>query len=154
MITNQNIAASLCAEIKAQGKKIVFTNGCFDIIHRGHAYYLAEAKKLGDILLIGLNSDDSVRRLKGESRPINSQDDRAYVLDSLKPTDIVVIFEDDTPYNLISAVRPDVLVKGGDYKPEEIVGADIVKSLGGEVVVIPLVEGKSTTKIIERIGVK
>ncbi len=150
MILSIDLAKQLAKELKAQGKKIVFTNGCFDILHCGHTTYLSESKKLGDVLILGLNSDDSVRRLKGESRPINNQSDRAAVMDSLKSIDYVVIFEEDTPYNLINAIIPDVLVKGGDYNKENIVGADIVENNGGSVVTINFVEGKSTTNIINK----
>ena len=151
MILSIDLAKQLAKELKAQGKKIVFTNGCFDILHCGHTTYLSESKKLGDVLILGLNSDDSVRRLKGESRPINNQSDRAVVMDSLKSIDYVVIFEEDTPYNLINAIIPDVLVKGGDYNKDNIVGADIVENNGGSVVTINFVEGKSTTNIINKI---
>ncbi len=127
-------------------KKIVFTNGCFDILHAGHVKYLEEAKSFGDLLVLGLNSDASVKRLKGESRPINSQDDRAVVLAGLESVDFVVVFDEDTPYALIKLVKPDVLVKGGDYEGKEVVGSDIAK----ETRLVQFVEGKSTTKIIER----
>lgn len=131
-------------------KKIVFTNGCFDILHVGHIRYLQEAAKLGDILIVGLNSDASVKRLKGEERPINQEADRAELLAALKCVSYVVIFEEDTPYNLISKLKPDVLVKGGDYKPEEVVGKDIVEAGGGQLKLISFVEGKSTTNIINK----
>jgi rfaE bifunctional protein nucleotidyltransferase chain/domain len=147
----ENIAAEV-RKLRASGKKICFTNGCFDIIHSGHVTYLMKAKRLADILVLGLNSDDSVRRLKGETRPINDQKDRAIVLSALKPVDYVVIFEQDTPYELVDLIKPDIIVKGGDYTPEAIVGADIVTNNGGEVVVIPLVEGKSTTNIVQSLG--
>jgi len=137
---------------KALGKSICFTNGCFDIIHSGHVTYLIKAKRLADILIVGLNSDDSVRRLKGEKRPINDQDDRAIVLSALKPVDYVVIFDQDTPYDLVKLIKPDIIAKGGDYTPESIVGADLVLDNGGQVIVIPLVEGKSTSNIIEKAG--
>ncbi len=140
------------ARAKSQGKKIVFTNGCFDILHVGHISYLRKAKRLGDILVIGVNSDDSVRRLKGESRPINCCEDRMTLLSSLDFVDYVVEFKEDTPADLIAKIVPDVLVKGGDYKPEEIVGADTVLANGGEVKVIDFVEGKSTTGIIDKIS--
>jgi len=133
--------------ILPQNKKIVFTNGCFDILHPGHASYLNKAKELGDILIVGLNSDDSVRRLKGKNRPINNQQDRAYMLAALSSTDYIVIFEEDTPYELIKAIKPDILVKGADYKGKEVVGSDIAK----EVVLIDFLEGKSTTDIITKI---
>lgn len=127
-------------------KKIVFTNGCFDILHRGHLRYLREARSLGDILIIGLNSDDSVRRLKGEGRPVNSLSDRAYMLSALPFVDYVIPFGEDTPRDLIGAIRPDVLVKGGDYREEDIVG----REFSGRTVTIPFVEGYSTTSILER----
>lgn len=150
--------ASLCVELRNQGKHIVFTNGCFDILHAGHVTYLQEAKKLGNFLIIGLNSDDSVRRLKGESRPINNEADRALVLEALRAVDFVFIFEEDTPLELITQIKPDVLVKGGDYDPNavsgprSIVGADFVRSYGGKVAVIPFVAGKSTTGIIQKVA--
>jgi len=128
-------------------KKVVFTNGCFDILHAGHVKYLARARELGDLLVVGLNSDASVKRLKGEERPINSQEDRACVLSGLGFVDYVVIFDEDTPLNLITKIKPDVLVKGADYKGKEVVGSEIVK----EVRLIDFVEGKSTTGIIKRI---
>ena len=131
-------------------KKIVFTNGCFDILHVGHVRYLQEAAGLGDILVVGLNSDESVRRLKGAERPVNSEADRAEILASLKCVSYVVIFEEDTPYNLIEKLQPDVLVKGRDYKPEEVVGKDIVEARGGCLKLISFVEGKSTTNIIKK----
>lgn len=133
--------------------KVVFTNGCFDILHRGHVEYLAKAADLGDILVVGLNTDASVRRLKGEGRPVNNQEARALVLASLSFVDAVVLFDDDTPYNLIKTLRPDVLVKGADYQPEDIVGYDIVTSYGGTVTTIPLVEGYSTTNFIDRLNI-
>ena len=137
---------------KVRGKKkIVFTNGCFDILHAGHADYLSKAKSLGDILVVGINSDASVRRIKGEKRPILPQQMRAYLLDNLKPVDYVVIFEEDTPLELIKAIKPDVLVKGADWDLERIVGADFVLSYGGRVERIPFSFDVSTSKIIERI---
>lgn len=135
----------------AKGKKLVFTNGCFDIIHRGHVTYLNEARNQGELLIIGLNSDASVKRLKGESRPVNSEQDRKFILENLKCVDFVEIFEEDTPFNLIQKVMPDVLVKGGDWKPDQIVGSDIVMANGGEVKSLNFVNGFSTTNIIEKI---
>lgn len=135
-----------------KGKKVVFTNGCFDILHAGHVGYLNEAAKCGDILVVGLNSDASVKRLKGESRPVNNQADRASVLCALECVDYVVIFEEDTPYDLIKAIKPDVLAKGADYKKEEIAGYDIVEANGGEVALIPLLDDHSTSGIIQRIN--
>lgn len=133
------------------GKRIVFSNGCFDILHRGHVEYLSKAADLGDILIIGLNTDASVKRLKGPSRPVNDEKSRAVVLAALQFVDAVVFFEEDTPYNLIKLVQPDVLVKGNDYKVEDIVGYDVVTNKGGEVVTVELVEGFSTTNIISKL---
>ena len=130
--------------------KIVFTNGCFDILHRGHIEYLAKAASLGTKLVIGLNTDASVKRLKGDSRPINDENARALLLASLVFVDKVILFDTDTPRDLIDFVQPDVLVKGGDYKSEEIVGHDIVKAKGGEVITINFIEGYSTTSMIEK----
>lgn len=135
------------AELKSEGKKVVFTNGCFDILHRGHVEYLKRSKAEGDILVVGLNSDTSVRRLKGESRPVVCEDDRAYILAALGIVDFVVIFEEDTPYELIKRVRPDILTKGADYEGKEVVGSDIA----GEVKLITFVDGRSTTTTINKI---
>lgn len=132
-------------------EKIVFTNGCFDILHIGHLRYMQEAAKLGDLLVVGLNSDASVRRLKGPDRPINGQADRAEMLSALEFVDYVVVFDEDTPYELIKQIQPDVLVKGGDYRPDNVVGKDIVEARGGELVLLQFVEGKSTTNIINKI---
>lgn len=130
--------------------KIVFTNGCFDILHHGHIDYLSKASDLGDVLVIGLNSDSSVKKLnKGVNRPLQNENDRALILSSLQFVEAIIIFEEDTPLELIKIVQPDVLVKGGDWKPEQIAGTDIVKAKGGEVITIPFVEGYSTT-IIEK----
>lgn len=136
---------------KNEGKKIVFTNGCFDIIHKGHVTYLNEAKKLGDILIIGLNSDASVKRLKGPERPINNELDRQYVMSQLKPVDFVEIFTEDTPLNLILKIKPKVLVKGGDWKIDQIVGGKEVIQNGGDVFSLNFVDGYSTTSIIQKI---
>lgn len=133
--------------LKKQNKKVVFTNGCFDILHKGHVSYLNTAKSFGDVLILGLNSDASVKRLKGESRPINCEDDRAYILSALECIDYVVIFDEDTPYELIKLVEPDILVKGADYEGKEVVGSDIAK----ETKLVTFVDGKSTTKTIEKI---
>lgn len=140
----------LLARLRKSKKTIVFTNGVFDIIHRGHVTYLTKAKSHGDILIVGLNTDASVRRLKGKNRPINNQRDRAVVLGALKPVDFVVLFGEDTPEKLIKQIKPDILVKGADYKLSEIVGASFVKSYGGNVKRVPLVSGRSTTKTIKR----
>ncbi len=137
--------------LKQDGKKVVFTNGCFDILHVGHIELLESAKSLGDILVVGLNSDDSVKRLKGTGRPINSVRERVRILSALEFVDYVVIFNEDTPYKLLQEVKPDFLIKGGDYSLDEIVGRDIVESYGGKVKVIQLLKGKSTTDIINKI---
>jgi D-glycero-beta-D-manno-heptose 1-phosphate adenylyltransferase len=132
-------------------KKIVFTNGCFDILHRGHVTYLNEAKKLGDLLVLGVNSDASVKRLKGPERPINSENDRSFVLSQLKAVDFTEIFTEDTPLNLILKIKPQVLVKGGDWKIDQIVGAKEVISSGGNFFSLNFVDGYSTTSIIHKI---
>ena len=136
---------------KLSGHKIVFTNGCFDIIHRGHVEYLTEAKACGDKLVTALNSDSSVRGLKGDPRPIQSQEDRAVILDALQSVDLVVIFDQEAPAEIIKTLLPDVLVKGGDYTADTIVGADIVTEDGGEIKVIPFRSGQSTSSIVEKI---
>ena len=140
----------LCRQEQKRGKKLVFTNGCFDILHAGHVRYLDEAAALGNILVLGLNSDASVKRLKGDSRPINAEQDRAIVLAGLQAVDYVCLFDEDTPYELIQAVQPNSLVKGGDWRPEEIVGADIVQASGGMVRSLRFVEGISSTAIIKK----
>ncbi|HOZ30349.1 MAG TPA: D-glycero-beta-D-manno-heptose 1-phosphate adenylyltransferase [Bacteroidales bacterium] len=139
---------------KSENKTIVFTNGCFDILHKGHIEYLAQAKSLGDKLIIGLNSDKSVKGLKGDQRPVNDQVARALLLASMIFTDAVVIFDEDTPENIIKLYSPDILVKGGDYKSNEIAGADFVINNGGKVKIIPLVEGYSSSNIIKKISDK
>lgn len=136
---------------KFKGQKLVFTNGCFDIIHRGHVEYLAHAADKGDILIIGLNSDKSVRKIKGTSRPVLDELSRAMVLASLRFVDVVVLFHEETPYELIKYLQPDFLVKGSDYKPEDIVGADIVKANSGQVITIDFIEGYSTSEIINKL---
>lgn len=138
---------SLAKKLRTKGKKIVFTNGCFDILHLGHVKYLEEAKSYGDILILGLNADNSVKKLKGPTRPINIQDDRAYILASLESVDYVVIFEEETPYELIKKIQPHILVKGGDYEGKDVIGQDIVQELR----LVQFVDGKSTSKIIQRI---
>lgn len=130
--------------LQNQGIKIVFTNGCFDILHRGHVTLLKQARALGDFLVVAINSDNSVKRLKGPSRPVNNLSDRACVLSELRCVDMVTFFEEDTPFELLFMLKPDILVKGGDYRPENVVGRELVK----EVVIIPFVDGYSTTKII------
>lgn len=139
------------SEVKADMKTVVTTNGCFDILHAGHVRYLREAKSLGDVLVLCLNSDDSVKRLKGPSRPLNSEEDRAEVLSSLVSVDYVVIFEEDTPSNILEQIKPNIHVKGGDYSEESLPEAKVVKKGGGMVKFIPLVEGRSTTKLINKI---
>lgn len=132
-------------------QRIVFTNGCFDILHAGHVAYLEEARNLGDYLILGLNSDHSIARLKGSKRPIVPFADRAYLLSGLAAVDCVVGFEEDTPYDLIKQVAPHILVKGGDWKPEDIVGSDLVLAAGGEVRSLQLVQGRSTTNVVDTI---
>lgn len=144
----------LLEELHRRGEKIVFTNGCFDVLHAGHVEYLAKARKLGDRLVVGINSDASVKRLKGSLRPINNLSDRTLLLSALESVDYIIPFEEDTPLEIIKKVMPDILVKGGDYQLNEIVGADFVTENGGTVVTIPFVEGKSTTGIIRRIQEK
>ena len=150
MLINREIAADFCAELR-QNKKIVFTNGCFDIIHVGHVRYLTEAKSFGDILIVGLNTDESVRRLKGNSRPINDQNARAEVLLGLKAVDHVIFFGEETAEALIAEIKPDIYVKGGDYTLETLPEAKIVQSYGGRVELVNLVAGHSTTNIVEKI---
>ena len=135
---------------RAVGNRIVFTNGCFDILHRGHVELLAQCRGMGDIVILGLNSDASTRRLKGPTRPINDQLSRAIILAGLGAVDAVIIFDEDTPLDLITSIHPDILVKGGDYSASEVVGADIVRQHGGEVRIVPLVQGYSTTATISR----
>lgn len=140
-----------CADFyRAQNKKIVFTNGCFDLLHIGHVTYLEEARRLGDVLIVGINTDASVKRLKGPTRPIQNENDRSRILAALKAVDHTVLFDEDTPLKLIQTVRPDILVKGGDWKPEQIVGSDFVLANGGRVRSLNFVDGKSTTSIIEK----
>jgi rfaE bifunctional protein nucleotidyltransferase chain/domain len=140
--------------LKREGKKVVFTNGVFDILHRGHVEYLTKAKALGDVLLVGMNTDASVKRLKGPQRPVVSQNDRAFVLAALHVVDYVCLFDEDTPYNLIKAVVPDVLVKGSDWAIVDIVGKDIVEAAGGKVQTIEYVPDRSTTNIIQKIAAR
>ena len=151
MIIDRENAATFCEDLRRQNKKIVFTNGCFDILHAGHVRYLTAAKNFGDVLIVGLNTDESVRKLKGSSRPINSQADRAEVLLGLKAVDHVIFFGEQTAENLIASVKPDVYVKGGDYTLATLPEAKIVQSSGGRVEFVNLVAGRSTTKILEKI---
>jgi rfaE bifunctional protein nucleotidyltransferase chain/domain len=132
--------------------KVVFTNGVFDLLHPGHLDLLTAARARGDALIVGINTDASVKRLKGPTRPVRGESDRAYLIAGLECVDLVVLFDEDTPLDLVKVLRPDVIVKGGDYQPDSIVGAREVESWGGEVVVVPLTEGHSTTSIIERLG--
>lgn len=150
-ITSQERLAHQANMWRHTGKKIVFTNGCFDILHHGHLAYLAEAASLGTILVVGVNSDASVKRLKGQERPLTHEQDRAFQIASLLVVDAVCIFDEDTPLELIKTIQPHVLAKGGDYTIDSIVGADFVQQKGGEVAIIPFVKGYSTTSTIERI---
>lgn len=138
------------AFLRFKSKKVVFTNGCFDVLHRGHIEYLAKASDMGDFLIIGLNTDKSVKRLKGNNRPINNEYDRALLLSALQYVSAVVYFHEDTPYNLINHIQPDVLVKGGDYNLKDIVGYDIVKNKKGEIAIINFVEGYSSSSVINK----
>lgn len=150
-VTKENALEQL-NQCRAAGKKIVFTNGCFDILHPGHVDYLSQARDLGDFLVLGLNTDNSVKRLnKAPNRPINNEQTRALVLAGLACIDLIVLFDEETPYELIKFLQPNVLVKGDDYQVEKIVGYDVVKANGGEVITIPFLEGYSTTKLIEKI---
>jgi len=151
VIRSLNDIKKLREKIRIENRKVVFTNGCFDIIHKGHVTYLNEAKSLGDHLIVGINSDDSVKKLKGKDRPVNNEYDRAFVLDNLKSVDDVLIFNEDTPYDIIKEIIPDLLVKGGDWKEEDIVGSDIVKMNGGKVISLQFVNNYSTTNILEKI---
>ncbi|MCM8765054.1 MAG: D-glycero-beta-D-manno-heptose 1-phosphate adenylyltransferase [Candidatus Omnitrophica bacterium] len=139
--------------LKKKGKKIVFTNGCFDILHAGHLYCLEKSRKFGDVLIVGINSDRSVEKLKGKNRPIVGEKDRSYLISGFSCVDYCVIFEQKTPVNLIKALKPDVIVKGADYKKEQIVGNDIVKAYGGRVIRVPLAPGRSTSSLIKKINI-
>ncbi len=149
-VKNFETIESSLAPFRSAGKKIVFTNGCFDLLHVGHVRYLQEARQLGDLLVIGVNSDASVKRLKGPTRPVQIENDRAEILAALAAVDFTVIFTEDTPENLIHKVKPDILVKGGDWQIDQIVGAPFVQSYGGKVMSLQFVDGKSTTKLIEK----
>ncbi len=142
---------SIRKKLKEENKKVIFTNGVFDLIHAGHVDYLSKAKVLGDVLIVGLNTDESVKRIKGNKRPILKQYERAFIISNLKPVDHVVFFEEDTPEKLISELLPDVLVKGADWEVEKIVGKDIVEKNGGEVKTVEFVNNQSTSRIIELI---
>ncbi len=154
IISDREELSKKLQKLRKEGKKIVFTNGCFDILHKGHVIYLSQAKKLGDVLVVGINSDQSVKKLKGESRPIISLESRMIVLDSLKVVDFVVPFSEDLPIELLKVVHPDVHVKGGDYKATQLPEYQTVKELGGNVKIIPFVGGFSVTSIIEKIQSK
>ena len=151
MLIERNNLAAFCEGLRREGKKIVFTNGCFDILHAGHVRYLAAARAFGDVLVLGLNSDASVRRLKGESRPINGEQDRAEVVGGLRSVDYVTIFDEQTAEAVVALVKPDVYVKGGDYTLDTLPEAKIVAAGGGRTEFIEMVAGRSTTKVIERI---
>lgn len=150
-VTSKSVLKGILGREKKNGKTVVFTNGCFDILHEGHIRYLRKAKEYGDVLVIGLNTDSSVKAIKGPNRPIIPQRSRAEVLASLNMVDYVVLFSEETPYNLIEFLKPDVLVKGADYEVSEIAGADVVKKNGGRVVRVRLEEGFGTSEIIEKI---
>lgn len=150
-IKSRSELVELRNELRKQKRTVVFTNGCFDLIHRGHVEYLEKASNLGDVLILGLNSDDSVRRLKGPGRPLLPQEDRAYILASLISVDYICIFDENTPLELITALTPDILVKGEDYRLKQIVGREVVEQNGGKVLTVPLTPGRSTTDIIQRI---
>lgn len=151
MIIDRQKLLSLIQKLKTEGKRIVFTNGCFDILHSGHIDYLKKTKELGDILIIGINSDESVKKIKQQNRPINKLLDRMIVLDSIKYVDYVVPFNEETPENLIKIIKPDVLTKGGDWNEKDVIGSNFVKSYGGKTVIIPYIKGKSTTNTIKKI---
>jgi rfaE bifunctional protein nucleotidyltransferase chain/domain len=153
-VLSREMLSRQLAEERREGKKIVFTNGCFDLLHIGHLRYLAEARSLGDLLVLGLNSDASVQAIKGPNRPIIPEEDRAEVLAAMEMVDYVSLFDESTPQQLIEAVQPDVLVKGGDWSIDTIVGREVVWARGGKVLNIPVVEGLSTTRIIQRILVQ
>lgn len=149
-IISRKLAVQQVTQWKTMGRKVAFTNGVFDILHPGHIFSLSEAAKEGDYLVVGLNADASVKRLKGESRPVNNQDARAILLAALLMVDAVVIFEEDTPLELITAILPDVIIKGGDYTPDQVAGGKEVIAAGGKVVINPILEGYSTTALIEK----
>lgn len=151
VILNRKKLVSLIKTLKKRGKKIVFTNGCYDLLHAGHVRFLKAAKKMGDVLVLALNSDASVRRIKGKNRPITPETERAELMAGLACVDIVTLFHEDDPYNIIKDIKPDVLVKGGDWALDKIIGADVVEANGGRVRNIKYLKGKSTTNIIKRV---
>jgi len=138
-------------QARNNGKRVAFTNGCFDLLHRGHVHVLRQAKACGDLLIVGINSDESIKQIKGAARPVLPESDRCELLGAMEMVDCVILFNEPDPHNLISALRPDVLVKGGDWNAGKIIGADVVEETGGRVVVVPYIKGFSTTEIIERI---
>ena len=146
-----NELKTLTAAARTNGKIVVFTNGCFDLLHRGHIYLLREAKALGDLLVVGINSDQSVKAIKGPTRPILAETDRLELIASMEMVDYVVLFDEPDPYNIISILRPHILVKGGDWSAEEVIGGDLVQGNGGKVVVVPYLKGFSTTEIIAKL---
>ena len=150
VVTRPRLGA-IRAELKQKGRRVVFTNGCFDILHRGHVEYLGTAKGLGDVLFVGVNTDESVRRIKGSDRPVVGEDDRAFLVAALKAVDFVCLFEEDTPFELIREVVPDILVKGADWKVGDVVGKEIVERAGGVVRTIPFVSDRSSSAIIRKI---
>jgi len=150
-LKNINDLITIRNDLKKQNKKVVFTNGCFDILHAGHVDYLIKSKEKGDVLIVAVNSDASTRRLKGDKRPIVPQDERAFIISSLKPVDYVILFEEDTPYEVIKKIVPDVLIKGADWAIDNIVGKDIVEANGGKVLTISFVNNTSTTNIIKTV---
>jgi D-beta-D-heptose 7-phosphate kinase/D-beta-D-heptose 1-phosphate adenosyltransferase len=150
-ILERNVLKNKLEELRQKGKKIAFTNGCFDILHAGHIRYLREAKKTADVLVLALNSDSSVRAIKGEKRPLMSEEERAEILAALEFIDFVTIFQELTPLELINYLKPDILIKGGDWPEEKVIGREEIKKWGGRVAIIPEVEGKSTTNIVEKI---
>jgi rfaE bifunctional protein nucleotidyltransferase chain/domain len=150
-IVTRDELTSICRAVRAEGRTVVFTNGCFDIIHRGHTYYLEKARSLGDVLIVGVNTDRSVRELKGPCRPIVPEEDRAAVVAALASVDFVCMFDEPTPYELVRLVEPDVIVKGAGYDRDSIVGADLVEGRGGRVVALEALDGRSTRSIIRRI---
>lgn len=153
-IVPRNQVREIARKLKEENKKIVFTNGCFDILHSGHVVLLEKARSQGDVLILGINTDESVKRLKGDKRPINNQFERSRVLAGLEAIDYVTFFAEDTPAEIINEIVPDVLVKGGDYDKDQIVGRKTVEKNGGKVIVIPLVKGRSTSRTIDRIKQK
>ena len=142
---------AIVVDARTNGKKVAFTNGCFDLLHRGHVHVLRAARACADLLIVGINSDQSVKQIKGPTRPVLPESDRCELLGAMEMVDFVVLFNEPDPHNLISAIRPDVLVKGGDWHTEKIIGSDMVEEAGGRVVVVPYIKGFSTTEIIERI---